>query len=92
MRELGYIEGKNLVIEWRFADNKPDRLSDLAAELVQLKVDVLVTARNARHPFGAESNDHDTHRHGRRRGSSPLGSGQEPGATRRKYHGVVEPR
>ena len=44
MRELGYVEGKNLVIEWRFADNKPDRLSDLAAELVQLKVDALVAA------------------------------------------------
>ncbi len=43
MRELGYVEGKNLVIEWRFADNKPDRLSDLAAELVRLNVDVLVT-------------------------------------------------
>lgn len=44
IRELGYIEGKNLVIEWRFADNKPERLPDLAAELVQLKVDVIVTS------------------------------------------------
>ena len=44
MRELGYVEGKNLVIEWRFADNKPHRLPDPAAELVPLKVDVLVTA------------------------------------------------
>ncbi len=43
MRDLGYVEGKNLVIEWRFADNKPERLSALAAELVQLNVDVLVT-------------------------------------------------
>jgi putative ABC transport system substrate-binding protein len=44
MRDLGYIEGKNLVIEWRFADNKPDRLPDLAAELARLSVDVLITA------------------------------------------------
>ena len=42
MRELGYVEGKNLVIEWRFADNDLKRVPGLAAELVQLKVDVLV--------------------------------------------------
>ena len=44
MRELGYVEGKNLVIEWRYADNKVEHLPDLAAELVQLKLDVIVTA------------------------------------------------
>jgi putative ABC transport system substrate-binding protein len=44
MREMGYVEGKNLVIEWRFADNKPERLPALAAELVQSKVHVLVAA------------------------------------------------
>ena len=43
LRELGYAEGKNLVIEWRYADGKLDRLSALAAELVKLKVDVIVT-------------------------------------------------
>ena len=43
MRELGYVEGKNLVIEWRFADGKSERLSGLAAELVQMKVEVIVT-------------------------------------------------
>ncbi len=41
--ELGYIEGKNIIIEWRTAEGKPDRLSALAAELVRLKVDVIVT-------------------------------------------------
>ena len=41
MHELGYIEGKNLAIEWRFADNQRDRLAGLVAELVQLKVDVI---------------------------------------------------
>jgi putative ABC transport system substrate-binding protein len=42
MRELGYIEGKNLVIERRFADGRLERFPRLAAELVQLKVDVIV--------------------------------------------------
>jgi ABC-type uncharacterized transport system substrate-binding protein len=42
MRELGYVEGKNLIIEWRFADGQYERLPGLAAELVRLKVDVLV--------------------------------------------------
>ncbi|HEY3303849.1 MAG TPA: ABC transporter substrate-binding protein [Candidatus Binatia bacterium] len=43
LRELGYVEGKNIVIEWRFAEGKLDRLRELAAELVRLKVDVIVT-------------------------------------------------
>ena len=43
MRELGYVEGRNLLIEWRFADNKADRLPGLAAELVGLKPDLIVT-------------------------------------------------
>ncbi len=44
LRELGYVEGKNIVIEYRYAEGKLDRLPDLVAELVQLKVDVIVTA------------------------------------------------
>ena len=44
MRELGYVEGSNLVIEWRYADGKFERLPDLATELVRLKVDVIVAA------------------------------------------------
>jgi putative ABC transport system substrate-binding protein len=43
LRELGYVEGKNLFIEYRYAEGKPERLPDLAAELVRLKVDVIVT-------------------------------------------------
>jgi putative ABC transport system substrate-binding protein len=42
-RDLGYVEGKNLVIEYRFAQGQYDRLPELAAELVRLKVDVIVT-------------------------------------------------
>ena len=44
LRELGYLEGKNIVIEWRFAEGKLDRLPALATELVRLKVEVIVTA------------------------------------------------
>ena len=44
LRELGYVEGKNIVIEWRYAEGKLDRLPALAAELVRLKVDIIVTA------------------------------------------------
>ena len=43
LRDLGYEEGKNLAIEFRWVDGKYDRLSDLAADLVRLKIDVLVT-------------------------------------------------
>src|SRR5215470_17617143 len=44
LRELGYVEGKNIVIEDRYAEGKLDSLPALAAELVRLKVDVIVTA------------------------------------------------
>jgi putative ABC transport system substrate-binding protein len=43
LRVHGYVEGKNIVIEWRSAEGKLDRLSDLAAELVRIKVDVIVS-------------------------------------------------
>jgi putative ABC transport system substrate-binding protein len=43
LRELGYVEGKNIVIEYRYAEGKQDRVPALAAELVRLKVDVIVT-------------------------------------------------
>ena len=44
MRELGWIEGKNITIEYRFAEQKSEHLPELAAELVRLKVDVIVGA------------------------------------------------
>ena len=43
LRELGYVEGQNMTIEWRFAEERRERLADLAAELVQIPVDALVT-------------------------------------------------
>jgi putative ABC transport system substrate-binding protein len=47
LRELGYIEGKNIIVEYRYANGSPDRLRELAAELVRLKVDVIVTTSSA---------------------------------------------
>jgi hypothetical protein len=46
MRELGYIERRNLTIEWRFAGGEVGRLAELAAEVVQRKVDVSWPARH----------------------------------------------
>jgi putative ABC transport system substrate-binding protein len=44
LHDLGHVEGKNIVIEYRYADGKSDSLSAFAAELVRAKVDVIVTA------------------------------------------------
>jgi putative ABC transport system substrate-binding protein len=44
LRELGYIEGQNIAIEYRYSEEKVDRATELAAELVRLKVDVIVVA------------------------------------------------
>ena len=44
LRERGYIEGQNIAIEYRYTEGKRDRLPELAAELVRLKVDIIVVA------------------------------------------------
>src|SRR5262249_55751743 len=53
LRELGYVVGQNILIEHRYAEAKPDRLPELAAELVRLKVDVIVAGALA---IGAAKN------------------------------------
>ena len=50
LRDLGYIEGKNILIEYRYAEGKTDRVPSLVAELVQLKVDVLVVCSSVSDP------------------------------------------
>jgi putative tryptophan/tyrosine transport system substrate-binding protein len=55
LRELGYIEGQNIVIEYRYGEGKRDRYPDLAAELVRLKVDIIVVAEGNR-PIQAVKN------------------------------------
>ncbi len=66
LRELGYVEGKNIIIEWRSAEGKIDRLPALAAELARLNVDVIVTTGSTPTPSRQGSNFYDTHRHGAR--------------------------
>ena len=61
LRELGYVEGKNIVIDWRFAEEKLDRLPALAAELVRLKVDNHRHRWFVTHPCRQGSDDHDSH-------------------------------
>ena len=46
LRELGYVEKQNIIIEWRFAKGEPERLPILAAEIVRLNVDIIVTQGN----------------------------------------------
>src|SRR5918998_4629033 len=43
LRDLGYVEGRNLIIEYRSADGRAERFSELASELIRLKVDLIVT-------------------------------------------------
>ena len=47
LRDLGYVAGRNVVIEYRFAEARLERLPELAADLVRLKVDVIVTGVNS---------------------------------------------
>ena len=87
LRELGYVEGKNIVIEYRYAEGKLDRLPALAAELVRLKVDVIVTAgptqpvppRKQRLRFPLSW----------RRIPILLAMGSSPGTAGRKHHWIV---
>ena len=55
LRELGYIEGQNVLIEYRFAEGNPERLRALADELVRLKVDVIVTEGTTSTRFAKEA-------------------------------------
>jgi putative tryptophan/tyrosine transport system substrate-binding protein len=48
LRDLGYIEGQNIAFEYRYAEGKTDRYPDLVAELVRLKVDIIVVAGGVR--------------------------------------------
>ena len=67
LRELGYVEGQNIAIEYRYAEGKPDRYPELAAELVRLKVDIIVVAGGeGTDPGGQECDQDDSHRYGGR--------------------------
>src|SRR5262249_11072199 len=63
LRELGYVEGQNLAIDFRNAEGQLDRLPGLAAELVPLNVNVIIAPYRARDAGREGSDDHDPHPH-----------------------------
>ena len=68
LRERGYIEGQNIATEYRYTEGKLDRLPELAAELVRLKVDIIVvTGGGTVDRGGQECDQDDSHRYGGRR-------------------------
>ena len=69
LSKLGWIEGKNITVEYRFAEQKNERLPELAADLVRLKVDLIVVSGGAIGVSGEESNYYHPHRDGDRWGS-----------------------
>jgi hypothetical protein len=65
LRELGYIEGQNIAVEYRYAEGKLDRAPELAAELARLKVDIIVVAGGGPvDPGSHECDQDDSHRYG----------------------------
>jgi hypothetical protein len=71
LRELGYVEGQNIAYEARFAEGKFERLPDLAAELVRLKVDVIVAQGGAATEATRRAPSTIPDRHGARLGGMP---------------------
>ena len=65
LTKLGWIEGKNVAIEYRFAEQKLERLPELAVELVGLKVDVIVTQGGPATQASKERKQADPYRHGK---------------------------
>ena len=62
LSKLGWIEGKNITIEYRFAEKKTERLPELAADLVRLKVDLIVVIRDVSGVSGEESDHYHSYR------------------------------
>ena len=70
LRDLGYVEGKNILVEYRYIEGDPDRIPGLLAELLQLKVDVLVVTSPTSDPYRQAGDQDGSHCHGDNSGSS----------------------
>ncbi len=90
LRKLGWIEGKNITIEYRFAEQKRERLPELAADLVRLKVDLIVVTGTTTGVSGEESDHDHPHRDGERWGPRGCRSGCQSGAAGRQCHWALE--
>ena len=90
LSKLGWTEGKNIAFEYRFAEGQPERQNDLAAELVRLKLDLIVVAGTG--PALAAKRRHRYHpnRDGECWGPGSCRFGCQSGAAGRKCHGVLE--
>jgi ABC-type uncharacterized transport system substrate-binding protein len=90
MRKLGWVEGKNITIEYRFAEQKPEHLPELAAELVRLKVDLIVVT--GAQPALAAKKATSTIPIVMASGGDPVGAGlvaslARPGSTSQEFRG-----
>src|SRR6266481_2892824 len=86
LTKLGWIEGKNITMEYRFAEQKNERLPELAAELVRLKVDLIVTSGTTPALAAKSANYYHPHRDGERWGPRGCRSGCQSGAAGRQCH------
>ena len=86
LSKLGWIEGKNIAIEYRFAEQKNERLPELAAELVRLKVDLIVASGATVGVGGEESDYYHPHRDDERYRPRGCRFGCQSGAAGRQCH------
>ena len=87
LRELGYVEGQNIFVDYRFAKANPELLADLASELVRLKVDLILTINTA--ASQAAKNATKTIPIVFTYVADPIGLVARPRAAGREYYGVV---
>ena len=90
LSKLGWIEGKNITIEYRFAEQKHERVPELAADLVRLKVDLIVVSGGPTGVSGEESDYYHPHRDGELWGPRGWRSGCQSGAAGRQCHRALE--
>ena len=90
LSKLGWIEGKNITIEYRFAEQKLERLPELAAELVRLKVDLIVVSGRTAGVGGEESHHYHPHRDDELSGPRGCRFGCQSGAAGRQCHRTLE--
>ena len=91
LRELGWIEGRNVAIEYRWGEGRSERFADIAAEFVRLKVDVIVTHRG--NQSSRQSRRHRSSRSSSRAAADPVAQrpGRKSGETRRQRHRPIGP-